>query len=147
MAESYFATERGALGLQKYRSELGKYIWHFNSPTWHFSEKTYNQTAAAFNNPDFVAIVIGNYRWRLSLAPVEPEYGNIEGRLQKAPLIMVPTITIDGEHDPFTPPGDGVAYRSKFTGKYQHRVLPVGHNLPQEAPRAFAQAAVDVDHL
>ncbi len=143
----YFATERGVLGLQKYRYELGSFIWHFNSPTWHFSDQTYSETAAAFDNPDFVGIVIGNYRWRLSLAPREPEYASIEDRLQETPRIGVPTITIDGEHDPFTPPGDGAAYRSKFTGRYQHRVLPVGHNVPQEAPHAFAEAVVHVDHL
>jgi pimeloyl-ACP methyl ester carboxylesterase len=143
----YFATERGVLGLEKYRREMGEFIWRFNSPTWHFSEHTYGQTAAAFDNPDFVAVVIGNYRWRLGLAPREPEYATVEGRLQDAPVIGVPTVTIDGEHDPFTPPGDGAAYRDKFTGKYQHRVLPVGHNVPQEAPREFAEAVVDADHL
>jgi pimeloyl-ACP methyl ester carboxylesterase len=143
----YFATERGVLGLQKYRHEFGRFVWHFNSPSWHFSDQTYSETAAAFDNPDFVAIAIGNYRWRLSLAPREPEYATIEDRLQEVPLIGVPTITIDGEHDPFTPPGDGAAYRSKFTGTYQHRVLPVGHNVPQEAPHAFAEAVAAVDHL
>ncbi len=143
----YFTTERGVLGLSKYRSEFGKFVWHFNSPTWHFSDKTYSQTAAAFDNPDFVSIATGNYRWRLSLAPREPEYAAIERRLQAVPRIAVPTITIDGEHDPFTPPGNGAVYRDKFTGKYQHRVLPVGHNVPQEAPRAFAQAVADAGHL
>jgi pimeloyl-ACP methyl ester carboxylesterase len=143
----YFATERGVLGLQKYRYEMGEFIWRFNSPTWHFSEQTYGQTAAAFDNPDFVTIVIRNYRWRLGLAPREPEYAKVEDRLQQAPAIGVPTITIDGEHDPFTPPGDGAAYRDKFTGKYQHRVLPVGHNVPQEAPHAFAEAVVHADRL
>jgi pimeloyl-ACP methyl ester carboxylesterase len=143
----YFTTGRGVLGLKKYRFEFGQFVWHFNSPTWHFSEATYRQTAAAFDNPDFVSIVIGNYQWRLSLAPREPAYAKIEDQLQKVPLIAVPTITIDGEHDPFTPPGNGAAYRDKFTGKYQHRVLPVGHNVPQEAPAAFAQAVVDADHL
>lgn len=143
----YFATERGVLGLKKYRKELGRFVWRFNSPTWRFSEKTYDLTAAAFDNQDFVAIVIGNYRWRLGLAPSEPEYASIEARLQKAPVIAVPTITIDGEHDPFTLPGKGAAYRDKFTGRYRHRVLPTGHNVPQEAPQAFAQAVVDVDHL
>jgi pimeloyl-ACP methyl ester carboxylesterase len=143
----YFTTRRGVLGLTRYRRELGRFVWKFNSPTWHFSDKTYARTAAAFGNPDFVPIVIGNYRWRLSLAPSEPEYASLEARLQKAPVIAVPTITIDGEHDPFTLPGHGAAYRDKFTGKYQHRVLPVGHNVPQEAPVDFARAVVDVDHL
>jgi pimeloyl-ACP methyl ester carboxylesterase len=143
----YFTTERGVLGLEKYRFELGEFIWKFNSPTWHFSEKTYSQTAVAFDNPDFVAIVIGNYRWRLGLAPREPEYASIENRLQRVPVITVPTITVDGEHDPFTPPGNGAVYRDKFAGKYEHRVLPVGHNVPQEAPKGFAKAVVDADRL
>jgi len=143
----YFSTERGVLGLTKYRYQLGEFVWKFNSPTWHFSGATYNQTAQAFNNPDYVAIVIGNYRWRLSLAPSEPEYASIESRLQKAPDIAVPTITIDGEYDPFTLAGNGAAYRDKFTGKYAHQTLPVGHNVPQEAPQAFAEAVVKVDHF
>jgi pimeloyl-ACP methyl ester carboxylesterase len=143
----YFTTERGVLGLTKYRYDFGLFTWKFNSPTWKFSTETYNQTAAAFNNPDYVTIVIGNYRWRLSLAPAEPEYAHIESKLQQSPVIAVPTITIDGKYDPFTPPGNGAAYRDKFTGKYEHRVFPVGHNVPQEAPQAFAQAVIDVDHL
>jgi pimeloyl-ACP methyl ester carboxylesterase len=143
----YFCTPRGVLGLDKYRFEMGKFIWAFNSPTWHFSDQTYSKTAAAFNNPDYVPIVIGNYRWRLSLAPSEPEYASIEDKLQRTPLIAVPTITIDAERDPFTLPGNGAAYRDKFTGKYEHRVLPVGHNVPQEAPHGFARAVVDADHL
>jgi pimeloyl-ACP methyl ester carboxylesterase len=143
----YFDTERGLLGLTKYRYELGLFVWKFNSPTWTFSTATYDQTAAAFNNPDYVSIVIGNYRWRQSLYPAEPEYASIEAKLQQAPAIAVPTITIDGKYDPFTPAGDGAAYRDKFTGKYEHRVLPVGHNVPQEAPAAFAQAVIDVDDM
>jgi pimeloyl-ACP methyl ester carboxylesterase len=141
----YFSTERGVLGLTEYRYDLGEFVWKFNSPTWKFSEATYKLTAAAFNNPDYVSIVIGNYRWRLSLAPSEPEYASIEKRLQQAPVIAVPTITIDGKYDPFTPPGNGASYRNKFSGKYAHETLPVGHNVPQEAPQAFAQAVVDVD--
>src|SRR6185437_6835957 len=139
----YFATQRGIRGLRKYRREFGEFVGKFNSPTWHFSDETYDRTAAAFDNPDFVTIAIGNYRWRLSLAPSEPEYADIEARLQESPRIMVPTITIDGEYDPFTLPGNEAAYRDKFTGKYRHRVLPVGHNVPQEAPRVFAQAVAD----
>ena len=143
----YFDTERGVLGLTQYRYEFGKFVWEFNSPTWKFSTKTYNQTAAAFNNPDYVPVVIGNYRWRQGLYPSEPKYASIENKLQQAPVIAVPTITIDGEHDPFTSPGNGAAYRDKFTGKYKHRVFPVGHNVPQEAPAAFAQAVIDVSHF
>jgi pimeloyl-ACP methyl ester carboxylesterase len=143
----YFDTERGVLGLTQYRYELGLFIWQFNSPHWKFSTGTYNQTAAAFSNPDYVSIVIGNYRWRQSLYPAEPEYASLENKLQMAPAIAVPTITIDGKSDPFTAPGNGAAYRDKFTGKYEHRVFPVGHNVPQEAPQAFARAVIDVDHL
>jgi pimeloyl-ACP methyl ester carboxylesterase len=143
----YFDTERGVRGLTKYRHQLGLFIWKFNSPTWKFSLATYNQTAAAFNNPDYVKIVIGNYRWRQGLYPSEPQYASIESKLQKSPAITVPTITIDGEHDPFTAPGNGASYRHHFTGKYEHRKLDVGHNVPQEAPQAFAQAVVDVGRL
>jgi pimeloyl-ACP methyl ester carboxylesterase len=143
----YFCTERGVLGLEKYRYEFGEFVWRFNSPTWHFSTATYDQTAAAFSNPDYIAIVIGNYRWRLSLYPSEPEYASIEKRLQKAPHIAVPTITVDGEYDPFTPAGDGAAYRGKFTGRYAHETLPVGHNVPQEDPQGFAEAVVKADHF
>lgn len=139
----YFSTERGVRGLTEYRYEFGEFVWTFNSPTWKYTTATYDQTAAAFNNPDFIPIVIGNYRWRLSLAPAEPEYAAIEVQLQQAPDIAVPTITIDGKYDPFTPAGNGSAYRAKFTGKYDHRVFDVGHNVPQEDPRGFAQAVID----
>ncbi|MFE9924770.1 alpha/beta fold hydrolase [Streptomyces sp. NPDC005774] len=141
----YFATERGELGLEKYRRDLARLVWKFNSPTWNFSEATFDRTAAAFNNPDYVSIVIDNYRWRLGLAKGDPGYNGIESRLAVGPVIAVPTITIDGEHDPFTPPGRGSIYRKKFSGKYEHRTLKVGHNVPQEAPQGFAQAVVDVD--
>ena len=141
----YFATERGVLSLEEYRHDLGELIWKFNSPTWDFDAHTYDRTAAAFDNPDYVSIVIDNYRWRLSLAKGDPRYGGLEDQLQETPVIAVPTITLDGEYDPFTPPGDGSAYRDKFSGKYAHRTLKVGHNVPQEAPHAFAEAVVDVD--
>lgn len=117
----YFTTERGVKGLTEYTSELGQFIWKFNSPTWNFSQAVYDRTAAAFKNPDYVPIVIGNYRWRLSLAPAEAEYAEIEKKLQAAPPIAVPTITIDGKYDPFTPDGNGSSYRKHFIGKYQHR--------------------------
>jgi pimeloyl-ACP methyl ester carboxylesterase len=143
----YFDTERGMLGLTEYRYDLGLFVWKFNSPTWNFSTETYNQTAAAFNNPDFVAITIGNYRWRQGLYPAEPEYARTEATLQTVPTIAVPTITVDGKYDPFTPAGNGAAYRDHFTGTYEHRVFDVGHNVPQEAPQDFAQAVVDVDHF
>jgi pimeloyl-ACP methyl ester carboxylesterase len=143
----YFVTDRGAKGLHQYKHELGEFIWKFNSPTWRFDTATYDRTAAAFENPDFETIVLGNYRWRQSLAPAEPEYAAIGAKLQNAPTIAVPTITIDGKYDPFTPAGDGSAYRAHFTGKYQHRTFDVGHNVPQEAPRDFARAVMDADHL
>jgi pimeloyl-ACP methyl ester carboxylesterase len=141
----YFATERGKLGLEEYRHDLAELIWKFNSPTWQFDDATFDQTAAAFNNPDYVSIVIDDYRWRQDLAPTQPRYQALERKLATAPTIAVPTITLDGKFDPFTPPGDGASYRKHFTGKYDHRTLPVGHNVPQEDPRGFAQAVVDVD--
>jgi pimeloyl-ACP methyl ester carboxylesterase len=143
----YFCTERGVKGLTQYKSEFTELVWRFNSPHWNFSAQTLGRTVAAFSNADFVPIVIGNYRWRLSQAPAEPEYAKIEAELQQAPAIAVPTITIDGSQDPFTPAGNGSSYRAKFTGPYQHRALDVGHNVPQEDPRGFARAVVDVDRM
>ncbi|KAG0291842.1 hypothetical protein BGZ98_002850 [Dissophora globulifera] len=145
----YFATKRGELGLTnpQYRHDLGDVIWKFNSPTWNYSAETYNQTAAAFTNEDYVAIVIGNYRWRQSLVKTIPRFAALEKKLAAAPTIGVPTITLDPALDPFTAAGNGSAYRAKFTGKYEHRVVQVGHNLPQEAPEAFAQAVIDVDQF
>ncbi|MFE8950477.1 alpha/beta fold hydrolase [Streptomyces sp. NPDC007856] len=143
----YFATERGVLGLQENRHDFAQLIWKNVSPTWNFDGATFDRTAAAFNNPDYVSIVIHNYRWRLGLAAGDPQYASIEKKLAAGPTIEVPTITIDGKYDPFTPPGDGAAYRSKFTGNYAHRTFDVGHNVPQEAPRAFAQAVLDADRL
>jgi pimeloyl-ACP methyl ester carboxylesterase len=143
----YFSTARGEKGLTLYRHDLGELIWKFNSPTWNFSQATYDTTAAAFNNPDYVAVIIDNYRWRLDLVPADPRYAAIERKLDLAPSIAVPTITLDGKFDPFTPPGNGALYRAHFTGKYDHRTFDVGHNVPQEAPRAFAQAVLDADRL
>ena len=143
----YFDTERGVLGLEQYRYELGDFIWQFNSPTWKFSAATYAQTAQAFNNTDYVAIVIGNYRWRQGRYPTEPEYADVEAILQRTPKIGVPTITVDGAHDPFTPAGDGASYRTLFTGKYKHYTFNVGHNVPQEAPGQFADVVVEADRL
>jgi len=141
----YFATERGALGFGQYRHDFTKLIWHNVSPSWNFDDATFDRTAAAFNNEDYVPIVIHNYRWRQGLAQGDPRYDGIEARLAAAPEIAVPTITLDGELDPFTPAGDGAAYRAKFTGPYDHRTLKgIGHNVPQEAPEAFARAVLDV---
>jgi pimeloyl-ACP methyl ester carboxylesterase len=144
----YFATERGRAGLEANRRDLARLIWKFNSPTWHFDEATFNRTAASFDNPDYVPIVIHNYRWRLSLAAGEPQYDDLEKRLAAGPVIAVPTITLDGDSDGVAPATDGTAYAGKFTGKRTHRILKgVGHNLPQEAPRAFVQAVRDAAAL
>ncbi|ROS38608.1 pimeloyl-ACP methyl ester carboxylesterase [Amycolatopsis thermoflava] len=142
----YFATERGVLGYTKNRHDFNKLIWTNASPAWNFDDATFDRSAAAFENPDHVAIVVHNYRWRLSLAPGEPQYDVYEQKLQTAPAITVPTITIGSDFD--GPAADGMAYRSKFTGKYDHRVFAgIGHNVPQEAPQPFARAIVDADHL
>ncbi|MFI6542906.1 alpha/beta fold hydrolase [Streptomyces prunicolor] len=144
----YFATERGELGLAQYGHDFAKLIWRNVSPTWHFDDATFDRTAKAFENPDYVSIVIHNYRWRLGLAAGDPRYDGIEKKLAAGPAIEVPTITLDGELDPFTPAGDGSAYRAKFTGPYDHRALEgIGHNVPREAPEAFAQAVLDADRL
>ena len=142
----YFATERGVLGYDKYRHDFGKLIWQIASSKWDFDDATFDRTAASFNNPDYVAIVIHNYRWRLGLAEGEPKYDDLETRLAEGPVITVPTITLEGDANGAPHPAD-TSYRNKFSGKYAHRVVHdrVGHNLPQEAPQAFAQAVVDVD--
>jgi pimeloyl-ACP methyl ester carboxylesterase len=144
----YFATERGVLGYDKYRRDFAKLIWQIASPRWEFDDATFDRTAASFDNPDYVAIVIHNYRWRLGLAKGDPQYDDLEKRLADGPVITVPTITLEGDANG-APHADGDAYRTKFTGKYAHRVISggVGHNLPQAAPQAFAQAIIDVDNL
>jgi pimeloyl-ACP methyl ester carboxylesterase len=142
----YFATERGRAGYDKYRREFNQLIWKLASPQWVFDDATFERTAASFDNPDHVSIVIHNYRWRLGLAEGEAQYDELEQRLAQGPVITVPTITLEGDANGAPHPDSG-AYRSKFTGAYEHRVIEggVGHNLPQEAPQAFAQAALDVD--
>jgi pimeloyl-ACP methyl ester carboxylesterase len=142
----YFATPRGQAGYEKYRREFSRLIWQLASPKWAFDDATFARSAAAFDNPDHAAIVIHNYRWRLALAEGEPQYDDLERRLAGAPAIAVPTITLEGDANG-APHPDASAYAGKFTGKYAHRVIEggVGHNLPQEAPQAFAQAVVDVD--
>ena len=140
----YFATENGVLGYTKYRHDFAKLIWAIVSPNWHFSDATFERTAAAFNNPDHVAIVISDYRWRINVVRGDPQYDQMEAKLQKGPVITVPTITIASDFDGAN--ASGTAYRSKFSGKYSHRIFKgIGHNVPQEAPQAFAQAVVDVD--
>ena len=146
----YFATERGrtAMNTPDLRHDLCRLAWDIVSPTWDFDDATYERTAAAFDNPDYAAIVIHNYRWRLGLVTGERRYDALEKRLATRPVITVPTVTLDPERDPFTAPGDGSTYRNFFTGPYVHRtLLGIGHDLPQEAPTAFAQAVVDADHL
>jgi len=140
----YFATERGRLGYDRNRHDFNKLIWKIASPKWNFDDATFDRTAAAFDNPDHVAIVIHNYRWRLSLAPGEPQYDEMEAKLIPGPVVTVPAITIGSDFDGANV--DGKAYARKFTGKYEHRVLNgIGHNVPQEAPQPFAQAIMDVD--
>jgi pimeloyl-ACP methyl ester carboxylesterase len=142
----YFATERGRVGYERYRREFSKFIWQLASPKWAFDDATFARSAAAFDNPDHVAIVIHNYRWRLALAAGEPRYDELEQRLADAPAIAVPAITLEGDANG-APHPDPSAYAGKFTGKYAHRMIEggIGHNLPQEAPQAFAQAIADVD--
>ena len=141
----YFATERGRAGYEKYRHDFAKLIWQLASPKWNFDDATFERSAASFNNPDHVNIVVHNYRWRLSLAKGEPKYDDLEKRLAEGPVITVPTITLEGDANG-APHPDASSYASKFSGKYEHRVIRggVGHNLPQEAPEAFAKAIVDV---
>jgi pimeloyl-ACP methyl ester carboxylesterase len=141
----YFATERGRVGYGKYRHDFAKLIWHVASPKWDFDDAVFDRTAASFDNPDHVAIVIHNYRWRLGLAEGEAKYDDLEKRLAQAPVIAVPTITLEGDANG-APHPDAAAYAKKFSGKYAHRLIKggVGHNLPQEAPRAFAEAVLDI---
>jgi pimeloyl-ACP methyl ester carboxylesterase len=142
----YFATERGKVGYGENTNAFNKLIWQLASPKWSFGDSTFDRTAASFNNPDHVAIVIHNYRWRIGLAEGESKYDTLEARLAQAPVITIPTITLEGDANgaPHPPPA---AYANKFSGKYAHRTIAggIGHNVPQEAPQAFAQAVVDVD--
>lgn len=142
----YFATDRGQRGYAENRRDFNKLIWTIASPKWAFDNATYERTARAFDNPDHVAIVIHNYRWRLSLAKGEPHYDQLEAKLFRGPVITVPAITIGSDFDGAA--ADGKAYEKKFSGKYAHRELAgIGHNVPHEAPKEFAQAIVDADRL
>jgi pimeloyl-ACP methyl ester carboxylesterase len=141
----YFATERGRTGYDKYRHDFSKLIWQLASPKWDFDDATFDRSAASFENPDHVAVVLHNYRWRLALAEGEPKFDDLEKRLAEAPVITVPTITLEGDANG-APHPDPAAYAKKFSSKYSHRLITgVGHNLPQETPQAFAQAVIDVD--
>jgi pimeloyl-ACP methyl ester carboxylesterase len=142
----YFATERGRAGYDKYRNDFARLIWQLASPNWDFDDATFDRSAASLDNPDHVSIVIHNYRWRLGLAEGEPELDDLEKRLAGGPVITVPTITLEGDANG-APHPDSSSYANKFSGKYAHRIIGggVGHNLPQEAPQAFAEAVVEVD--
>jgi pimeloyl-ACP methyl ester carboxylesterase len=142
----YFATDRGRAGYERYRKELAKLIWQQASPQWSFDDATFSRSAAAFENPDHVDIAIHNYRWRIGLADGERKYDDLERRLAEFPVISVPTITLEGDANG-APHPDPADYAKKFAGRYEHRLITggIGHNLPQEAPQAFAQAVVDID--
>ena len=143
----YFATERGRAGYDKYRHDFAKLIWQLASPKWNFDDATFDRSAASLDNPDHVNVSIHNYRWRLGLAEGEAKYDDLEKRLAAFPNIAVPTITMEGDANGAPHPPSS-AYAKKFTGKYSHRPISggIGHNLPQEAPQAFAQAVIDVDN-
>jgi pimeloyl-ACP methyl ester carboxylesterase len=146
--QSYFATEYGRAGYTKYTRDFNKLIWQLSSPKWNFDDATFDRSAASFSNPDHVDIVIHNYRWRLSLAEGEAKYDDLERQLAEGPKISVPTITMEGDTNGALHV-DSAAYRGKFSGKYEYRLISggVGHNLPQEAPEAFAKAVIDVDRF
>jgi len=141
----YFATERGREGYDKYRHDFSKLIWQLASPKWEFDDATFDRSAQAFDNPDHVPIVIHNYRWRQGLAEGEAKYDELEKKLAQSPVITVPTITMEGDANG-APHPEPAAYAKMFSGKYSHRTIKggIGHNLPQEAPQAFAEAVVDV---
>jgi pimeloyl-ACP methyl ester carboxylesterase len=145
----YFATERGVLGYDKYRHDFGKLIWQIASPKWDFDDVTFDRTAVSFNNPDYAAIVIHNYRYRLGLAEGESKYDDLERKLATSPVITVPTITLEGDANGAPHYPDDTPYRKKFGAKYANRIVKggIGHNLPQEAPQAFVEAIVDVAEI
>jgi pimeloyl-ACP methyl ester carboxylesterase len=144
----YFATERGRLGYDKYRQDFARLIWKLASPKWQFDDETFLRSAQSFDNPDHVAVVVHNYRWRLGLVRGESRYDGLESQLAKGPSIKVPTISLEGDANG-APHPDPKAYAQRFVGKYQHRTIAggIGHNLPQEAPEDFAKAIVDAERL
>jgi pimeloyl-ACP methyl ester carboxylesterase len=144
----YFSTERGRAGYDKYRREFAKLIWQSASPKWNFEDAIFNRTASSFDNPDHVSIVIHNYRWRLGLADGESKYDDFEKRLAEAPVIKVPSVTLEGDANGAPHPSEG-SYANKFSGRYIHHTIGggIGHNLPQEAPKAFADAIVEADRF
>ena len=143
----YFATERGREGYDRYRHDFSRLIWQLASPKWNFDDATFDRSATAFDNPDHVAVVIHNYRWRLNLAQGEAKYDDLEKKLAQAPVIAAPTITMEGDANG-APHPEPASYAKMFSGKYEHRTITggIGHNLPQEAPHEFAQAVIDASH-
>ncbi|HET6159878.1 MAG TPA: alpha/beta hydrolase [Dongiaceae bacterium] len=143
----YFATDRGQAGYEQYRRDFARLIWEIASPKWEFDDATFDRSAVSLDNPDHASIVIHNYRWRQSLAEGEPYYDSLEKRLAEGPIITVPTITLEGDVNGAPHAIDATSYRQKFSGRYAHRIITggIGHNLPQEAPQAFAKAIVEVD--
>jgi pimeloyl-ACP methyl ester carboxylesterase len=143
-SQFYLCTERGRLGYSEYRHDFNKLLWKLASPKWDFDDATYDRSAVAFDNPDHVDIVVHSYRWRLNETKGDPKYGDLESRLERAPVISVPTITIASDFDGAN--ASGISYRKQFAGAYSHRILDgIGHDVPQEAPEAFSRAIIDVD--
>jgi pimeloyl-ACP methyl ester carboxylesterase len=144
----YFATDRGRAGYDKYRRDFAKLIWQLASPQWKFDDAAFDRSAASFDNPDHVDIVIHNYRWRIGVAKGESQYDELEKRLSASPVITVPTITMEGDSNG-APHAVDTSYRGRFSGKYEYRLITggIGHNLPQEAPQEFAKAVIDVEAL
>ncbi|KAF1057444.1 alpha/beta hydrolase [Variovorax sp.] len=141
----YFHSERGRAGLQKDRKAIARLLWKLWSPTWRFDDATFERSAAAFDHPDFVEVVIHSYRHRFGLVAGDPAYANIDRQLAAQPVIRVPAITFDGIDDGVRPPAEAAAHAPRFSGPRSHRLVPgVGHNLPQEAPRAFADAVLEL---
>ena len=141
----YFQLERGQTGLAANRREIARILWAQWSPNWPFDDACFERTVVAHDNPDYVDVVIHSYRHRFGLADGDPHYAEIQQRLAALPPITVPTITLDGAGDGVAPATDGAASASKFTGRRVHRVVPrAGHNLPQEAPEAFAAAVMEL---
>jgi pimeloyl-ACP methyl ester carboxylesterase len=141
----YFHSERGRAGLAKDRRALTRLLWKLWSPTWRFDDATFEQSARAFDNPDFVEVVIHSYRHRFGLVAGDPAYAAIERRLSAQPVITAPTITFDGADDGVRPVADAAAHAHRFSGPRSHRVVPgVGHNMPQEVPRVFAEAVMEL---
>lgn len=141
----YFHGERGRAGLEKYRRQFCKLLWQLWSPSWQFDEATYERSAAAFDNPDFVEVVIHSYRHRYGLAAGDPALETTEQRLSRLPPINVPTIALHGGDNGVIPVATSERHERYFAGKYAHRIIPgVGHNLPQEAPTEFADAVLEL---